>query len=271
MIPSFSEANLEQVSNYLGDTSTGLTGSEIERYLRDSEIEDVNPSMTKRIRLYEALAKKQRLDRCANNICSFIERVMSPVLYVNSEDYFTTKQKELNRILSFEGIRLNDEGKLEPIKKAKTISDAQEAADQLRRKLMNRGVHGDVLKFCKAELVQSNYFHAVLEASKSVSQKIRDKSGLDSDAGNLVDDAFGIGKKALPVLAFNSLETLQKSDSCFHEEPYALLSFQRKLVLVLQSVSPHSILNKRFAERLLYPQAVLLDNLCNAGFLFLHQ
>ena len=88
---------------------------------------------------------------------------------------------------------LDFRGKLEQCKQARTISEAEAAADQLRRKLIDRGVYADVLKFCRAELVQANYFHAVLEAAKSVAQKIRDKSGLTSDGGELVDEAFGIG------------------------------------------------------------------------------
>lgn len=88
---------------------------------------------------------------------------------------------------------LDFRGKLEQCKQARTISEAEAAADQLRRKLIDRGVYADVLKFCRAELVQANYFHAVLETAKSVAQKIRDKSGLTSDGGELVDEAFGIG------------------------------------------------------------------------------
>jgi len=206
-LPLFNEANLEQVCNVLGDTSTGLTGSEIGRYLRECGISDPNPSMTKRIRLYEALVVRQRIDVCANNVCAFIQRVMNPVLHVQSPGYFESKQAELNRVLAFEGLRLNDEGKLEQCKQARTISDAQAAADRLRQKLLDRGVHADVLKFCRAELVQGNYFHAVLEAAKSVAQKIRDKTGFTSDGSDLVDEAFGIGKKAFPVLAFNTLSS----------------------------------------------------------------
>ena len=206
-IPAFKEANLEQVCNVLGDTSTGLTGSEIGRYLRECGIDDPHPGMTKRIRLYDALFARQRVDGCANNVCAFIQRVMNPVLHVQSPGYFENKQAELNRVLSFEGLRLNDEGKLERCKQARTISDAQTAANQLRQKLVSRGVHPDVLKFCRAELVEGNYFHAVLEATKSLAQKIRDKTGFTSDGGDLVDEAFGIGKKAYPVLAFNALST----------------------------------------------------------------
>jgi len=206
-IQSFSDANLEQVANVLGATDTGLTGSEIGRYLCECGIVDPLPQMTKRVRLYQAFLDRQRTDGCSNNVCAFIQRVMNPVLYVQSPDYFKRKQSELNRVLAFEGLMLNDAGKLEQRNQAKTISDAQQAADDLRNLLIARGVHGDVLTFCRAELVQGNYFHAVLEAAKSVAQKIRDKSGLTSDAAELVDEAFGIGKKAYPVLAFNALAT----------------------------------------------------------------
>jgi len=206
-IPLFNEANLEQACNVLGDTSTGLTGSEIGRYLRECGIADANPAMTKRIRLYDALVARQRADGCSNNVCAFIQRVMNPVLHVQSPDYFKKKQAELNRVLSFEGLRLTDEGRLELCKQARTIPEAEAAASQLRRRLIERGVHPDVLEFCRAELVEGNYFHAVLEAAKSVAQKIRDKTGLASDGGELVDDAFGIGKRAHPVLAFNTLST----------------------------------------------------------------
>jgi uncharacterized protein (TIGR02391 family) len=206
-ILSFNEAILEQMCNVLGDTSTGLTGSEIGRYLRECGINDPDPGMTKRIRLYEALVARQRSDGCANHVCAFVQRVMNPVLHVQSPGYFESKQVDLNRVFAFEGLRLNDEGKLERCKQARTISDAQAVADQLRDKLAERGVHADVLRFCRAELVEGNYFHAVLEAAKSVSQKIRDKTGLTSDGSDLVDEAFGIGQKQYPILAFNALSS----------------------------------------------------------------
>ena len=68
-------------------------------------------------------------------------------------------------------------------------------------------MHSDVLKFCRAELVQDNYFHAVFEATKSVADKIRQLSGLTSDGAGLVDDAFGIPSGGHPRVAFNSLVT----------------------------------------------------------------
>ena len=90
------------------------------------------------------------------------------------------------------------------ISTAATISEAQQRANELQAELLHRSVHSDVLKFCKAELLQDNYFHCVLEATKSVAQKIRDKTGIQNDGAGLVDQAFSI---RAPVLALNTLQT----------------------------------------------------------------
>jgi uncharacterized protein (TIGR02391 family) len=72
--------------------------------------------------------------------------------------------------------------------------------------LSSRSVHEDVLRFCKAELLDENYFHAVFEAMKSIAAKIRDLSGLQLDGADLVQQAFG-QSHAGPVLAINPLVT----------------------------------------------------------------
>ena len=206
-ISSFSNPTIEQVAKILGDTNTGLTGTEIGRYLRELGIDDPLDGQTKWLRLAEALKLRQLKDGCANNICVFIERVMSPSIYVATAERFEERRSALNTVLSFEGLSLTESGKISQRKKASTISEAKEAADRLRKKLEDRGVHHEVLRFCREELVKDNYFHAVLEASKSVAQKIRDLGDLSGDGAPLVDAAFGIGKKAYPLLAFNTLQT----------------------------------------------------------------
>ena len=81
-IPKFDELNLQALSDILGDTSTGLTGSEIGRFLRECGFPDPIPEMTKRHRLNAALAAKQNSDGCAHNILQFVTHVMNPVRHV---------------------------------------------------------------------------------------------------------------------------------------------------------------------------------------------
>ena len=80
-IESIDEGVLERICDVLGDTSSGLAGSEIGRFLKDLAINDPTPGMTKRQRLFEALRARQRQDRCANPVIAFIQRAMEPVRY----------------------------------------------------------------------------------------------------------------------------------------------------------------------------------------------
>jgi uncharacterized protein (TIGR02391 family) len=203
-ILAFDDTVLHTICNVLADTAEGLTGSEIGQLLRESNIGDPLPGVTKRDRLFEALNQKQKQDRCANNVIAFIHKSMSPVRYTQKPHVFENRRFELNKVLAFSGLVLGDNGKLREITTAQTLSEAQERAGRLYKQLLGRNTHSDILLFCRAELLQDNYFHAVFEATKSIADKIREKSGLSSDGGKLVDEAFG---GELPLLAFNTLRT----------------------------------------------------------------
>jgi len=203
-ISSFDDSVLRAICDVLGDTSAGLTGSEIGCLLQESNIDDPLPGFTKKDRLFEALFRKQKQDGCANNVVAFIYKSMNPVRYTKKPDVFTSRQFELNKTLAFAGLALGEDGKLREINTAHTLSEAQERAGKLYKQLLARNAHADILLFCKAELLQDNYFHAVFEATKSIADKIRSKSGLTSDGSQLADEAFG---GANPVLALNTLRT----------------------------------------------------------------
>lgn len=203
-LPSFTEAHLEEICNVLANTETGLTGSEITTLLGRLNISDPSLTASKRVRLYEALSLKQRQDRCGNNVVGFIQEAMSPVRYHASPEFFESKRSELNTVLAFCGYSLLDDGRVARATKATTLTEAEQRARRLESKLRARGVHPDVLRFCRAELVQENYFHAVFEATKSVADKIRERASLTSDGAILVDRAFG---GEIPLLAINTLRT----------------------------------------------------------------
>jgi len=215
--PSFPEDQLRAICKVMGDTELGLTNSEIDQLLRSSNIIDPNPRpepnpyfytiMSKKDRLYTALSKRQEQDNCGNNVANFIEVSMSPVRYAASKHRFDFLSEELNKVLSFSGLLIGEDGKLRIVPRVATVSEAQRRASKLKSGLMARNVHPDVLVFCKAELLQDNYFHAVFEATKSVAEKIRKKSGIDADGSNLVEEAFGQTDDRPPKLAFNSFQT----------------------------------------------------------------
>ena len=95
-------------------------------------------------------------------------------------------------------------GTLATVEQAYTLSEAERRAQELRADLTSRGVHPDLLRFCRQELLADNYFHAVLEAVKSISDKLRTRTGLTDDGATLVDRALAGDP---PMLAINSLKT----------------------------------------------------------------
>lgn len=206
VIPCLDENILQKLCDVLADTSSGLKGSEIARALTQSGITDPEPTITKRHRLFAALSQRQRSDGCANNVIAFVRAVMNPVRYVGSHEYYETYRTDVNRVLCFAGYTVTERGEVECVAAARTLTEAEERADRMRAELMRRKVHPDVLLFCRAELLDKNYFHAVFEATKSVAEKIRQKAGLIGDGAEIVDAAFGLAN-GVPLLALNTLQT----------------------------------------------------------------
>ncbi len=235
-IAKFSHSELESICGVLADTSKGLTGSEIGSILARLSIPDPMPTMTKRHRLFEALSKREAQTRSGNIVGAFIQEAMNPVRYTVNRVLFDSRRNTLNTILAFCGYSLGEDGKLrlraQPVH---TLTEAEEAAGRLRSELSRRGVHPDVLKFCRPELLQANYFHAVFEATKSVADKVREKAEVDGDGSELVDRAFGIGKQVMPLLAFNSLQTETE-----RSEHIGLMQLMKGMFGVFRNVTAHA-------------------------------
>jgi uncharacterized protein (TIGR02391 family) len=205
--PPFSHSHLESISQALAATDGGLTGTEIGSLLSALAIDDPAAGMTKWKRLAAAFDGRQRLDRCSNKVIEFILEAMKPVRFAGRPEVFEARRETLNHVLVFSGLELGPDGKLRSRTAARTLSEAEARAGRLRAELLKRSVHPDVLQFCRAELLQNNHFHAVLEATKSVSEKLRKLTGLPGDAGELAEMALSLGKAGMPFLAFNTLQT----------------------------------------------------------------
>lgn len=198
----FSQSELEAIAWALADTNDGLTGPEIGHLLSNLKIADPSPTMTKWKRLYNALVEKQNHDKNRRAILAFIRKAMKPGRFVRAPERFEPLRANLNKALAFSGLAVDASGTLTTIVAATTLTEAARRAQELRSDLTTRGVHPDVLAFCRAELVEDNYFHAVLEATKSIADKLRSLTGLTDDGADLVDRAL-CGNP--PMLAINAL------------------------------------------------------------------
>ncbi len=119
---------------------------------------------------------------------------------------YRLRRDKLNAVLAFCGLHLREDGKVQRTDRAATINQALDRADRLRAALVLRNVHADVLKFCTAELLDENFFHAVFEAMKSITAKLRQLTGTSTDGSELVYEAFS-DRNARPLLAINAYDT----------------------------------------------------------------
>ena len=62
----------------------------------------------------------------------------------------------------------------------------------------------NIFKYCRAELLEENYFHSIFEAAKSIFDRLRELTGLEQDGAKLIDTVFSIDR---PLLVINGLCT----------------------------------------------------------------
>ena len=111
-IPPFTDPQLEQLCAVVADTSDGLTGSEIGRFLAECRIADPHPAVTKRHRLFTVLQHRQIQDGCSNHVFAFLQRALDPVRYsLRDRTAFDNRRAEVNVVLRFCGYELGEDGK----------------------------------------------------------------------------------------------------------------------------------------------------------------
>jgi uncharacterized protein (TIGR02391 family) len=214
-IPPFTEGQVESLAKLLGECGNG---SVITRVLNDRGLADNSNESTKWKRLDRVFRDCQAQYRCANRIIDFIQSFLDPARFTENPDAFNEHRQKVNVLLLFSGLELGADGKVGACNSASTLEEAEARVRTIRSKFQGRRIHPEVLKYCRAELLQDNYFHAVFEAAKGLAQRIRDLSGVQPDGAALVDKVFASDR---PMLAINSLQT--ETEKSEHREFASLL------------------------------------------------
>lgn len=161
---------------------------------------------SKRNRLLTAVQIKHR-ESGGNGVLQLIKTIYPIEAYVADRDGFREFCNRINRILRFSGTEYREDGQFHRVTPTLDLSEAERRAKRVENKMATRRVHPEVQKFCKAEYMQEDYFHAVFEAVKGLAERIREKTGLCIDGVGLVRQAFERQNDNLPKLAFNKLTT----------------------------------------------------------------
>lgn len=200
-VPPFDQSHIESLAKLLGESGSG---TDITRVLEARGIKDDSGESTKWKRLYQVFLRIQEEGKSGARVLDFIQAFLAPARYVGRREEFERRRSELNVILAFAGLEYRSDGRFHQRVTATTLSEAEARLRTIRAKFKGRSLHEEVLKYCRAELMQDNYFHAVFEAAKGLAQRVRELSGVDADGSRLVDVVFAIDR---PILAFNALQT----------------------------------------------------------------
>lgn len=210
--PAWPDAVVEAACAVLAATEwPGLSGSEIGRLLEVVKMDDPTPGLTKRRRLYNAMAARQSNDQSSRRLRTFVIYALDPARYIGDPDRHAALQQGTNEVLSMVGLRVNDKGQLTSAPRASTLDDVAALAGRMQTAMSRRGVHAEVYRYCEVELLRRSVFHAVFEATKGLAQRLRDLTGSTLDGAELVDACFTRTNPAVTVNAH-----LSKSDLSEH-------------------------------------------------------
>ncbi len=197
----FNEATIEALAQVLGKCGSG---TDITRVLDDRRLIDNSGESTKWRRLYHIFLVSQNETKSPNQVLDFIRSFLTPTRFAGRSDEFEAHLIKLNTILVMVGLEFGKDGKFRTVNPAATLDEAEKRVQAIRARLKGRAIHPEVNKYCNAELMQENYFHAVFEAAKGLAERIREMSGADGDGAKLIDKAFSVEH---PLLAINTLCT----------------------------------------------------------------
>lgn len=212
------DAKLEALANKLG-TLPELTHTNIDKYLVECSIQDIStksksvglgyiPGDSKSKRIYKCFINEVHRTNNDLKIVSFIERALDPSRFADSKRYDDVLN-DINSVLLFMGCEINKSGKVKIVKKATTIDEVQERINVLENEAKKRNVHLEVLKYCKREYLDKDYFHAQFEASKGLFQRIRDLTNQNVDGTKLINGVFSTDE---PMLILPNLKLTERTD-----------------------------------------------------------
>lgn len=216
-IPAFDHGTIEFISQHISDI---FTGSQITQILRDSQMakHDICHSDTKWKRLAQAVATQQQRQRDGRPLIKLLKVSFDPKRVIGNRNDVDTCRNEINTVLSLSGFKVQEDGQVARSTKTKTVTEARQRSEQLRKLLKDRGAHQEVLRHCRPQLLKNDYYEAVFESIKGLGDRLREMGSVDQDGRALVQHLLG-SKNARLKLNENETKT-QKNE----QEGTALLA-----------------------------------------------
>jgi uncharacterized protein (TIGR02391 family) len=206
--PPFPQGTVEDVAKIIGDL---YRGSELTRILAQARIADpLGEGATKWKRLAEAISDKQVGTGNGGAVIGLIHAAMAPTRTLNRRVEASIARDELNQALSLPGYCVKENGRVGTTTRATTDTEAAARSTRLHTLLTDRGGHADVLRYCRPELLRTDFYEAVFESIKGLGHRLRSMSGgTDEDGPKLVESVL---EGADPMILLNDRANRSQQD-----------------------------------------------------------
>lgn len=230
LISPFQPGTIEDVAKVIGEL---YSGSELTHILVEVGIRKRDPGegYTKWRRLAQAVSDNQCATGNGNALVKLITVSFSPQHTLNRATQADTACDKLNQILSLEGLRVNDEGKVATTQPAKTVQEALSRGERLKSLLTKRNYHSEVVKHCRDHLSKSEYYEVVFEAVKGLGSRLSKMAEVDEDGYKVVDAALS---GAAPRILLNSFSSVTE-----HNEQTGIANLSKRLFSTFRNPAAH--------------------------------
>jgi len=156
-----------------------------------------------------------KVDEFETVVFTLAEYIFDPLRYVGRQQSHKKQLKTINELFIYLGYQITEAGKAVATVKPNTHKEAKAFAENLKNELRGRSVHDEILQYCNEDLLQMNYFGAIFEATKGISERLRKISGFTQDGRTLVFKMFSAEKNKPPKYSINDLATHEDNESHF--------------------------------------------------------
>lgn len=208
---------IEKITRILGELVKGYEITKIlaKFHFKDHDTESGNRDIsTKWKRMNASMIYEIDSQKSPRPFFQLIEEIMHPVKFANNKAVWDKNLEEINFTLRFYGYELTDGGKIQSTISTKTYSEGINRTKNFLEKLQSKGIHENIIKYCSPELLNENFFHAILEASKSILFRIKQMVLSSRDGNNLIMESFDPKNPAI-IINGNYLKTDNEKNEYF--------------------------------------------------------
>lgn len=196
---------LDTLAQVIGDH---YTGSEIMKLFSRSGFRDIVHDGGTKWRFVSSTfgELQQRGKGTPNAVLQVLKTAGNPQGWIGRREQYESFLNSINDVLSFYGLRLDEQGNLIRTGEKATTVRAEKKEDEVS--FVSRRFHPEIVRHGRSHFCRGAYFHAVFECCKALDTAVRNNSGSTKSGQTLMSEALCLNGP----IKFNSQQKQSEKD-----------------------------------------------------------